>query len=80
MGLGATNFTRAGSLGSVHKSPLELIDDGQPAFEGRKPWRDIWSAGQGVGSIDDLPPVAGLVARLELEFDAAGARFRRRQN
>ena len=59
---------------------LELIDDGQPAFEGRKPWRDIWSAGQGVGSIDDLPPVAGLVARLELEFDAAGARFRRRHN
>lgn len=35
-----------------------------------KPWRDIWSAGQGVGSIDDIPPVAELVDRMEREFRA----------
>jgi nitronate monooxygenase len=40
--------------------------------EGIKPWRDIWSAGQGVGLIADVPNVADLVARLKAEYlDAA---------
>jgi nitronate monooxygenase len=34
-------------------------------------WRDIWSAGQGVGSIDDVPSVGELVARLAKEYCAA---------
>jgi nitronate monooxygenase len=38
-----------------------------------KVWRDIWGAGQGVGSIDDLPPVAELVGRLDAEYRAARA-------
>jgi nitronate monooxygenase len=38
-----------------------------------KVWRDIWGAGQGVGSIADLPPVADLVSRLEQEYQAARA-------
>jgi nitronate monooxygenase len=38
-----------------------------------KAWRDIWGAGQGVGSIDDVPSVAELVARLEAEYRAARA-------
>jgi nitronate monooxygenase len=33
-----------------------------------KPWKDIWSAGQGVGSIDDLPTVDELVTRLKEEY------------
>ncbi len=37
-----------------------------------KAWRDIWSAGHGVGTIDDVPRVAELVARLKREYDAAG--------
>lgn len=36
--------------------------------EGVKPWRDIWSAGQGVGLIEDVPTVAELVSRLAREF------------
>ena len=39
--------------------------------EGVTPWRDIWSAGQGVGSIDDIPSVAELVERLKKEYRAA---------
>jgi len=31
-------------------------------------WRDIWSAGQGVGAISDVPGVAELVDRLEQEY------------
>ena len=36
-----------------------------------KPWRDIWSAGQGIAGIEDLPTVAELCARLTSEFDGA---------
>ena len=41
----------------------------------RKAWRDIWSAGQGVGQIDDVPGVAELVERLRREYDAARRRL-----
>lgn len=37
-----------------------------------KAWRDIWSAGQGVGSVTQVEPVAALIARLRAEYDAAG--------
>jgi nitronate monooxygenase len=38
-----------------------------------KAWRDVWGSGQGVGSIDDVPDVAELVARLESEYRTAAA-------
>lgn len=38
--------------------------------EGVKPWRDLFSAGQSVGLIDTVEPVASLVARLAAEFAA----------
>lgn len=38
---------------------------------GKTPWRDIWSAGQGIGLIGDIPPVAQLVAQLQEEYVAA---------
>jgi nitronate monooxygenase len=39
-----------------------------------KAWRDVWSAGHGVGLIDDIPPVAELVARLKQEYHAAASK------
>jgi nitronate monooxygenase len=33
-----------------------------------KAWRDIWSAGQGVGAITRIEPVADIVARLRSEY------------
>lgn len=43
--------------------------------EGVKAWRDIWSAGHGVGLIDDLPGVEELVRRLAAEMrNTKGAR------
>jgi nitronate monooxygenase len=48
---------------------------GDNMAEERKAWRDVWSAGQGVGQIDDVPGVAELVARLKREYDAAVAEF-----
>lgn len=40
-----------------------------------KAWRDIWGAGQGVGSMHDVPPVADLVDRLEVEYHDARQRL-----
>jgi len=40
-----------------------------------KAWRDIWSAGQGVAAIDDIPAVAELVDRLEREYRAGLAKL-----
>jgi len=40
-----------------------------------KAWRDVWGAGQGVGTIADAPPVAEVVARLSHEYQDARARL-----
>lgn len=39
-----------------------------------KPWKGIWAAGQGVGTIDTIVPVAELVERLAAEFEQAKKR------
>lgn len=41
----------------------------------KKVWRDIWSAGQGVGQIDAVIPVAEVVAKLSAEYAAARGRL-----
>ena len=38
-----------------------------------RPWKDIWGAGQGVGTITDAPPAAEVIARLTREYAAARA-------
>jgi nitronate monooxygenase len=42
-----------------------------------KAWRDIWGAGQGVGLMDEVLPVAEIVQRLKCEYDSAKARLLR---
>jgi nitronate monooxygenase len=69
--------------GSIRNSGLD--PDNLPANEAPglyrsredrpKTWKDIWGAGQGVGDIDDIPPVAELVDRLEAEYRAARRRL-----
>lgn len=34
-----------------------------------KAWKDIWSAGQGVGSIDEIPTTAELVSQLQAQYN-----------
>jgi nitronate monooxygenase len=36
-----------------------------------KAWRDIWSAGQGIGAIDEVMPATNLILRMEQEYRAA---------
>ncbi|WP_237213979.1 NAD(P)H-dependent flavin oxidoreductase [Falsiroseomonas oryziterrae] len=42
-----------------------------------RPWKDIWGAGQGVGSIVDAPPTAEVIARLRHDYAAALAALTR---
>jgi nitronate monooxygenase len=49
--------------------PLQRGTGHLPA--GAEPWKTVWSAGQGIGLIHDIPSVAELVRRLQLEYVAA---------
>lgn len=46
----------------------------KPISDEAKAWKTVWSAGQGVGGIADVPSVAELVARLDAEYRAARER------
>jgi nitronate monooxygenase len=39
-----------------------------------KAWKDVWGCGQGIGVIDDVPPVGEYVDRLVRQYEAARAR------
>ena len=52
----------------INKELAEALD---PRQNSAKPWRDLWSAGHGVGSIKDIPTVASLVARLKQDYASA---------
>ena len=60
---------------------LEQSDPSKMNFaedrEKPKSWKEIWGAGQGIGAVDSVVPVAELVDRLEREFNAARARLDR---
>jgi nitronate monooxygenase len=56
------------NLPTADKSKMNFGSGGNSK---QKAWKDIWGAGQGVGNMHDLPPVADLVARLKREYDAA---------
>jgi len=65
------------SLRSIGLDPENLvIPEGRSTEHlpaGKTPWRDIWSGGQGIGLIHDIPPVSELVDRLCREYIAACA-------
>ncbi|MEB0080176.1 nitronate monooxygenase family protein [Pseudomonas sp. CCI3.2] len=46
----------------------------KPLTDEAKAWKTVWSAGQGVGEINDLPDVNELIARLDAEYRTAQTR------
>jgi nitronate monooxygenase len=67
---------------SMRRQGLDPRDLPKPKGRGRsydhlprhvRPWKTLWSAGQGIDLIDDVPTVAELVARLRTEYLAACA-------
>ncbi|BAN46300.1 nitronate monooxygenase family protein [Metapseudomonas resinovorans] len=53
------------------KADINYGEKLKPVSDEAKAWKTVWSAGQGVGNIRDLPTVAELVARLDQEYRAA---------
>ncbi|MGC4946764.1 NAD(P)H-dependent flavin oxidoreductase [Streptomyces sp. DT224] len=72
------NYLRP-SIEAVGLDPDRLTapDGSAPAWDGGtgeiRAWRDVWGAGQGVGSVDAVRPVAGLVDRLAAQYEEARA-------
>lgn len=65
------------SMQAVGLDPANLPKPERPGMthahlpDGVKPWKNLWSAGQGIDLIDDIPPVAEIVARLRREYVTA---------
>jgi len=62
------------SLRRAGLDPEALPKKGRVQFDDpskvMKAWKDVWSAGQGVGAVDAVEPVADIVARLAREYAA----------
>ncbi len=68
------NFLRASlERAGIDAEAASRVQDpgGRGLSSGVRPWRDIWSAGQGVAAIDDIIGTAELVDRLEQEYREA---------
>ena len=70
-----------GSIKNAGLDPDNLPDadistmDFEEFSAGKKAWKDIWGAGQGLGSIADVPSVARVVDELEQQFLSANRRL-----
>jgi nitronate monooxygenase len=60
------------ALGTLDR---EQMDFGQRNEAGARAWKDIWGAGQGVGTIDEILPARDVVLGLEVQYQAARARL-----
>jgi nitronate monooxygenase len=60
------------NLPEADKSKMNFGSEGAQKL---KAWRDIWSAGQGVGSIHEVLPVAQLVEKMIAEYREARERM-----
>lgn len=67
---------RASGLDPDHlpEAPSRNYDSNR-SIDAAKRWRDVWAAGQGLGAVQAVEPVALIVQRIEAEFQAARARF-----
>lgn len=60
---------------NLPKSDPSKMNFGSNSGAEKKVWRDIWSAGQGVGQIQSVLPVAEVVAQMKAEYVAARQRL-----
>jgi nitronate monooxygenase len=60
---------------NLPRSDPNKMNFGSSSGAEKKVWRDIWSAGQGVGQIDSIQPVREVVAKLAAEYAAARRRL-----
>lgn len=60
---------------NLPESDPSKMNFGSGGGSDKKVWKDILGSGQGIGSIEDAPPVAELVTRLQGQFREARQRF-----
>jgi nitronate monooxygenase len=73
----AANFLKP-SLGAAGLDPDNLVSHGELDMENEaKAWKSLWSAGQGVGGVHDIPSTAELCQRLDAEYRDAVQDFAR---
>ena len=65
------NGLDAAALMRDRAAPIDIKDGGANP----KAWRDIWSAGQGVGAVRRAEPASAYIARLATEYEAARRAF-----
>ncbi len=68
------NFLRP-SLERAGLDPENLPPPGKMNIEGERAWKDIWSAGHGVGGIRDIPSASELCERLIREYQEARSKL-----
>lgn len=56
----------ASQLAQMVTNPVNMDKRTRP-----KAWKDVWSAGQGVGAVQELLPTPALIEQLALEYDEA---------
>jgi len=57
--------------GTLEIAGKDAMNFGSGGSEKTKAWKDIWGAGQGVGSVHSVPSVADIVADLKSEYEVA---------
>jgi nitronate monooxygenase len=67
-------FGRAPASWLKHSLDRAGVAVNEPLPDSVRPWRDIWSAGQGVELIDGIPPAADVIGKLKREYVDACAR------
>lgn len=74
-GVAANWMTESMVAGGLDPRNLPKLAEGKITHshlpDGVKPWKNLWSAGQGIDLINDAPSVAELVARLRREYVTA---------
>jgi nitronate monooxygenase len=76
-GVAGNYLKRSIAAAGLDPDDLPSVDKSQMNFGSTrvKPWKDIWGAGQGVGSIADILPAAQVIDRLKAEYAAARMRL-----
>ena len=69
-GVGANFLTPSLDAATLHDAPGEMSLN-----EEAKAWKTIWSAGHGVGAINDVRPARELCEQLIAEYETAKAKI-----
>lgn len=76
-GIPGNYLTPSISASGLDPDNLKMEDKSSTNFGSTrvKAWKDVWGAGQGVGTIESVDPVATIAARMQQEYETARQRL-----